>query len=281
MGKGDRTKRPAVKGRAVSRATLPWWMKDELRLHVENALENADWQEHGPGKVAAWSLRGFGELLSATRGDRVNADLASLLGTSSCFETVTAALAPGFVEEHGLFSMRVTSAWVGAALAEAVGVVFSEAPERLAVPTLLRTRLEAIERQRPAQAPATRLANLEAAARELDLQAVVDRIGTVCAGPLDVAPAVGSDAFHPHGTAWSTLERVFALEAVAESDGAALKAQLRTGGGVAYSPKRRFSVGEIVTHPRFGGGVVTRVEEGKVVVRFEHGELLLAHGLGG
>lgn len=44
-----------------------------------------------------------------------------------------------------------------------------------------------------------------------------------------------------------------------------------------YSPTEVYAVGELVDHPKFGPGEVTRARGGKIEVRFESGTRLLIH----
>jgi hypothetical protein len=50
------------------------------------------------------------------------------------------------------------------------------------------------------------------------------------------------------------------------------------GGGRAYRPGEVFARGDTIDHPRFGVGVVTSVEQGRIEVAFADGARKLAHG---
>jgi hypothetical protein len=53
----------------------------------------------------------------------------------------------------------------------------------------------------------------------------------------------------------------------------------RTGTPVPYSPKRAFTVDDVVDHPTFGRGFVTAVRDGgKIEVTFRSDVKLLVHG---
>jgi hypothetical protein len=47
----------------------------------------------------------------------------------------------------------------------------------------------------------------------------------------------------------------------------------------AYSPRARYAVNAMLTHPKFGKGVVLDVDEQRVEVLFQDGAKKLAHGL--
>lgn len=47
-----------------------------------------------------------------------------------------------------------------------------------------------------------------------------------------------------------------------------------------YAPRERYAVGDVVDHPKFGAGSVTRVTKDKVDVAFPDGPRTLAHGRG-
>ncbi|HNS97631.1 MAG TPA: hypothetical protein PLJ27_26905 [Polyangiaceae bacterium] len=46
-----------------------------------------------------------------------------------------------------------------------------------------------------------------------------------------------------------------------------------------YSIKETYSIGQGLTHPKFGLGVVVEVESAKIAVLFESGERRLAHAM--
>lgn len=47
---------------------------------------------------------------------------------------------------------------------------------------------------------------------------------------------------------------------------------------VAYSMGARFTLGQLITHPKFGKGVVTDVDALRVEILFEDGKKKLGHG---
>jgi hypothetical protein len=49
----------------------------------------------------------------------------------------------------------------------------------------------------------------------------------------------------------------------------------------AYSMTSRFAVGQLVTHPKFGKGVVTDAEPTRVEILFQDGKKKLGHGVQG
>ena len=70
-------------------------------------------------------------------------------------------------------------------------------------------------------------------------------------------------------------------ERAAAADSAALKAAHEGGEARAYSPRAVFAVGDVLSHPVFGTGVVIAVRENKIEVRFTGSQatepIVLAH----
>jgi hypothetical protein len=63
-----------------------------------------------------------------------------------------------------------------------------------------------------------------------------------------------------------------------ESAARALVARMgAVGGGRTYSPSEVFARGDTIEHPRFGVGVVTAVEQGRIEVAFADAARKLAH----
>ena len=50
---------------------------------------------------------------------------------------------------------------------------------------------------------------------------------------------------------------------------------------VAYAPAQRYSKDVLVTHAKFGKGIITEVDGGKIDVLFQDGQKKLTHGLAG
>lgn len=57
-------------------------------------------------------------------------------------------------------------------------------------------------------------------------------------------------------------------------------AQRKTGLSKPYSPKTRFLLDEVMTHPTFGMGFVSEVKPDKIEVTFRSGMKILVHGRG-
>jgi hypothetical protein len=75
----------------------------------------------------------------------------------------------------------------------------------------------------------------------------------------DAAPGLGDKKIEP--------EKVWADEVAPKDDGAF----------VAYSPASRFTKGALLTHAKFGKGLVTFVEGARIEVLFEDGVKKLGH----
>ena len=252
---------------------LPRWARAELEAFADNALENADWLEHGFAKIAAWVFRGFGELLRDVFGPDLPPQLrAALDGESTAYADACKRLAGGFRRRHGVYQQEAhaTSAWVTQQLADAIGIAF-ERSSVLQVPRLFQAALSAAENAQPRATAAEKADTILRVARACGQEALALRVSLA----MQAQPALDRLL----GASTLPLEVLLGVEWSDDpaAQGAVLASQRDAMGAKPYHSTARFQIGDLLEHPKLGRGVVTSLEQGRVVVAFAGGERKLVH----
>jgi hypothetical protein len=307
---------------------LPGWLKPRVEGLMQKCQE-VEWEE--PGLLATTLLEGLKEIAVDELGDHAAAIGAVRL------EPLRPMLAKALGRE---FDMRESlgglgkgpvKGWLLKVVTRAIGLRFDD-PRPVQVPVLARPLFErsvgeALERVRgSASDPRTVVRGLIEAldnvARELGLDALVERVASSRAKPVPFEQAVrrivasfqvsgataaqwaklgfsdvasraksGGEWIAVPRAIWATrredatvvldrLGQVIGLAWQKDANAASSAWAQRLGAaGVLrpYRPDQYFSKGDALSHPRFGIGVVTTVEQGRVEVTFPDGVRKLAH----
>ncbi len=259
---------PTARGGDPAGDAFPHWFRAVFFAAVEQALGQADWQEHGAPKLAAWILAELERVAENVYGPG-GAITRALCFSGDALDRVSDRLRPIFRETHGLYERTpgYTVPWMVEQAAEGLGVRFAMlAP--VTVPRFfletLRTRLDVAasdstgELERAIGDLAAHAPHPALRSRIRELQRTQPLIDILREG-LTLEEVLGVRATDDTGTDASVLA-------------AALSAEARP-----YRPVERFVVGEVLEHPKLGRGLVIGLAERKITVRFGVGERVLVH----
>ncbi len=257
----------------LARVELPHWYAALVADAVEHALSEADWQDHGAPKLAAWILGEFGRLAENLGGAAANPQLVTrIASTRENVERLGSALQAGLRHDAAFYQrlQSIGDQWFVERTVELLGLRF-ESPALVAVPRAAFAAIEAT-----VQDAFTRGENVDARLLETleraGIPALFDRLRAMNA--LQPTPAALLAEGLPLATVLS----------VEPTDDPALErvvfASLSSQNPRTYRPAERFAVGESIEHTKLGRGVVVALGEGKIRVRFADGERTLVHAPG-